>query len=133
MGGSRASGVIRGARRHAVPSMRLPSRRVLTSAALLTAFPAAGALHAGAATPRTVVLKNIAFAPAKLAIRKGQTVTWSWKDGDTQHNLHAVGRLRFKGTGARASGTYRVTFRKRGTYRYECTLHPGMTGTVVVQ
>ena len=29
-------------------------------------------------------------------------------------------------------GTYKHTFRKRGTFRYQCTLHSGMTGKVVV-
>jgi plastocyanin len=31
------------------------------------------------------------------------------------------------------SGSYSVTFAKRGTYYYECTIHPGMQGRIVVR
>ena len=33
----------------------------------------------------------------------------------------------------RASGTVRRTFAAAGTFEYECTIHPGMSGRVVVQ
>jgi plastocyanin len=81
----------------------------------------------------TVVLKNIAFNPRKVTVKKGATVTWSWQDGDTEHTLTSTGKTRFKGTGARKSGTYSVKFTKPGTYTYECTIHPGMTGQIVVK
>jgi plastocyanin len=38
------------------------------------------------------------------------------------------------GTGSIGSGsTYQVTFKSAGTVKYHCTVHPGMTGTIVVK
>jgi plastocyanin len=98
----------------------------LLAAALAAAFAAPGA--ASAAT-RTVTLKNIAFSPKKVTIKKGDRVVWKWRDGGITHNVTSS---RFKGSGNRSSGSYGVTFRGAGTYSYRCTLHPGMNGTVVV-
>ena len=43
-----------------------------------------------------------------------------------------AGGLRFKGTGAHFTGSYSVAFKQKGTYYYECTIHPGMQGRIVV-
>ncbi len=109
--------------------------RPLILVALLGGVPAAGqAVSAAAATtPRTVVLRDIAFSPAKLTIKHGQTVTFRWRDGDTKHNLTYAGGKRFKGASTRGSGSYRVRFAKPGLYRYQCTLHLGMTGQIRVR
>jgi plastocyanin len=97
------------------------------AASALAVGPAVGA--AG----HTVVLKNIAFTPKTLKVSKGTRVTWSWKDGDTPHNVTSVGKLKFTSSKTKTSGTYAITFRKAGTYRYECTIHPGMTARIVVR
>ncbi len=99
----------------------------LLAAALAAAFAAPAA--AGAAT-RAVTLKNIAFTPKKVTIAKGDRVVWRWRDGGITHNVTSG---RFEGSGNRSSGSYGVTFRRAGTYSYRCTLHPGMSGTVVVR
>jgi plastocyanin len=95
------------------------------------AVPAAGV--AGATPAKTVTLKDIAFSPSRLAVAKGTTVRFSWRDDGTLHNVTSVGRTRFKTLGDRSSGTRSVRFAKAGTYRYECTLHPGMTGRITVR
>lgn len=89
----------------------------------------------GASSPSkaSVSLKNIAFTPATVRVRTGGRVTWTWRDPSVFHNIHAIGKPRFPGRTARKTGTYTVRFTKAGTYRYECTLHPGMTGRVIVR
>lgn len=104
----------------------LPLLGLALSAALLTA----GA--AGAAT-KTVALKNIAFSPKSLTISKGATVTFTFRDGDTVHNVTSTGSKRFSTISNRSSGSKSRRFTKAGTYRYACTLHPGMTGRIVVR
>ena len=90
----------------------------------------AGALVAPAAATaaKTVTLKDIAFHPATVKIGKGGTVRWVWHDGSTQHNVT------FSGFHSRtqSSGSYSHRFTRRGTFRYRCTIHPGMNGKVVV-
>jgi len=75
-----------------------------------------------------VSLKNIAFTPATVTIHTGQAVVWTWHDGSVPHNvtfadLHSV---------LQTSGTYVHTFNTAGTFAYSCTIHSGMTGTVIV-
>ena len=72
------------------------------------------------------------FTPASVTVARGGTVTWSI--GARPHNVT------FRGTtGAPADvpttthGSAARTFGTAGTFPYDCTLHDGMTGTVVVQ
>ncbi|MBB4660902.1 copper-binding protein [Conexibacter arvalis] len=106
--------------------------RPLLALALVAAAGGAATLPGGVAqaATRTVTLRDIAFHPARVTIARGDRVVWRWRDGGIRHNV--VSRS-FRGTGARSSGSYGVTFRRAGTFRYRCTLHPGMDGTVVVR
>jgi plastocyanin len=100
--------------------------------ALAAAVIPAGSV-AGAAGTKTVTLKDIAFSPSRLSVPKGTTVTFSWKDDGTRHNVTSIGRKRFKTISDRTSGERSVRFGKAGTYQYECTLHPGMSGRITVR
>ena len=82
---------------------------------------------------QTVTLRNIAFSPKSPTVARGTTVTFAWRDGDTAHNLVSKGTRRFKPIGIRATGSQSRTFTKAGTYRYVCTLHPGMAGRITVR
>jgi plastocyanin len=119
----------------------LSRNRCLAAAIVLSATYALSACGGGtrAASVRTatavVTLKNIAFHPAVVRIKAGQSVTWRWEDGDidTEHNVTSIGRARFASSQTKMEGTYTVTFTHKGTYRFECTIHPqSMQGTVVV-
>ena len=92
-----------------------------------------GQIAASGAASRTVTLKNIAFSPKKLSISKGSKVTFTFQDEDTEHNVMSSGAKRFKSIGGRTSGSQARTFSRAGTYRYSCTLHPGMSGRIVVR
>lgn len=93
-------------------------------------WPAAGA--SGTAGHKTVVIKDIDFTPSTVKVRKGQTVRWSWQDGPyTPHDV-TFRKLR-KHSPTQTSGSYSLRFAKRGTFKYECTIHLGMTGKVVVR
>ena len=92
-----------------------------------------GQIAASGAATRTVTLKDIAFSPKKLSISKGSKVTFAFRDGSTAHNVISSGAKRFKSISARTSGSRSRTFSRTGTYRYSCTLHPGMSGRIVVR
>jgi plastocyanin len=51
----------------------------------------------------------------------------------TAHNVTSRGKRRFASSPSMARGTYAVRFTRPGTYRYVCTIHFGMNGTVVVR
>ena len=80
-----------------------------------------------------MTLRNIAFAPKNLTVAKNTTVTFAWRDGDTAHNVVSQGARRFKPIGIRETGSQSRRFTKAGTFRYVCTLHPGMAGRITVR
>jgi plastocyanin len=82
-----------------------------------------------------VTVKDFVFAPNSITVKKGTTVTWKFLDGDTNtpHNVASRGTPRFRSSATKQTGTHKVTFRKRGTYRYVCTIHPNMKGRIVVR
>ena len=78
-----------------------------------------------------VVMKNIMFVPDTVTIKVGQTVTWVNQD-NTQHDVVAnQGEFKSKLFGQGQSFSF--TFTKAGTYKYYCSIHPQMLGTVIVQ
>lgn len=91
--------------------------------ALATAPPRA---HAAATT--TVTLKDISFKKPTVTIAKGASVKWVWRDGDTPHNV----TFATKHSKTQKSGSYTLRFARADTFKYHCTIHPGMDGKVVV-
>ena len=84
----------------------------------------------GASSP-TVVLHATAFNPARLTVKAGQEVVWSWNDGGVAHTVTADdGSF---DSGRMTTGTYRHTFDHPGEFHYHCQIHPQqMMGTIVV-
>jgi len=102
---------------------------LLVLAAVAAALAPAVAFGGGGG--HTVTLKDLAFHPGTLNIDRGDSVTWVWRDGETEHNVT------FHGFHSRtqAQGSYTVRFARTGTFSYECTLHvaEGMRGKIVVR
>lgn len=100
----------------------------IAAAAPVVAPTMASGATAHAASGATVVLKNYAFKAKTVHIGKGGTVHWVWRDGSVPHNVT------FKGFHSKTitKGKYSHRFTKKGTFRYRCTIHPGMDGKVVV-
>jgi plastocyanin len=74
---------------------------------------------------------NNVFTPAAVQVAPGTTVTWTWSSQASDHNVTFPDGVNSPTQGA--SSTFRRTFATAGTFNYQCTLHPGMTGRVVVQ
>ena len=88
-----------------------------------------------AATPAraedaTVKIGNFTFGPQELKVKSGTTVTWTNED-DIPHVVVSPNNYRSKVLDTDA--TYSFTFTTPGTYKYFCSLHPHMTGTIVVE
>jgi plastocyanin len=110
---------------------------VLATTAAAAVIPiVAGATGASAATTKTVHIVDVAYKPKKLTVRQGTTVRWSFDDQIVAHTVTSTGSKRFKSSSQRMTGTYKVTFKKAGTYRYFCMVHPNvaaMKGTILVR
>jgi plastocyanin len=77
-----------------------------------------------------VTIDNFTFTPAELKVKVGDTVTWTNHD-DIPHTVVAAGKYRSKTMDT--DGTFSFTFTAAGDYKYFCSLHPRMTGTVKVE
>lgn len=114
-------------------------RTTLASAAIAAALGATTALMLAAAalpgraqSPATAVsVDNFTFNPQKLTVKAGTTVTWTNKD-DIPHAIASVSAL-FRSKALDTDDNYSFTFTSPGTYQYFCSLHPHMTGTIVVE
>ena len=102
----------------------LGSGTIPAAAAVATAL-SAGARASGS---HTVILQHDRFLPGSISIRRGESVTWVWRDGNVIHNVIGGGF----GSRVMSHGTFTVRFTHSGTYNYKCTIHPHMDGVVVV-
>ena len=98
-------------------------------AAILAA--AAACPIAAAAQNRTITIDNFTFSPQTLTIKAGTKVTWTNRD-DIPHTVASTTKA-FKSPALDTDDSYSFTFTAAGSYEYFCSLHPHMTGTIVVQ
>jgi len=78
-----------------------------------------------------VKIDNFSFSPATITIKSGTTVRWTNRD-DIPHTVVADDKS-FKSKVLDTDEQFAYTFTKPGRYNYFCSIHPKMTGSVVVQ
>ncbi len=73
------------------------------------------------------------FDPSSLTVSVGTTVSFVF--GSLGHNVtfNVVAGRPADITGSNANTTITREFDSAGTFGYQCTIHPGMTGTIKVQ
>ncbi len=85
-----------------------------------------------AAETNSVSIEDFSFKSATITVKMGTKVTWANKD-NARHTVTPDEDGAFQGSELLAQGdTFSVTFAKTGTFKYHCTPHPNMQGTVVV-
>ena len=100
-----------------------------SAAALLLAL-ALGLPGAAQAADLEVKIDNFTFAPQKITVKVGDTVTWINED-DIPHLVVSIGHVRSQALDT--GDKFAFTFKTAGTFQYFCGLHPQMQGTVVVE
>jgi len=78
-----------------------------------------------------VKIDNFSFGPTTLTVPVGTTVTWTNRD-DIPHTVVSTEGA-FKSKVLDTDEKFAFTFNKPGSYSYFCSIHPKMTGKVVVQ
>jgi plastocyanin len=76
-------------------------------------------------------IDNFSFGPGDLKVAVGTTITWTNRD-DIPHTVVSTDGV-FKSKVMDTDEKFSYTFTKAGTYPYFCSIHPKMTGQVVVQ
>jgi plastocyanin len=98
---------------------------------LVAGSPAVTAKDQPSGANAEVKIDNFVFGPQTITVPVGSTVTWTNKD-DIPHTSVSTEGV-FKSKVLDTDETFSYTFTKAGTYSYYCTIHPKMTGTVVVK
>jgi len=98
---------------------------------LVAGSPSVTANDRPSAANAAVNIDNFVFGPQTITVPVGATVTWTNKD-DIPHTSVSTDGV-FKSKVLDTDEKFSYTFSKAGTYPYYCTIHPKMTGKVVVQ
>jgi plastocyanin len=109
---------------------------ILFVAVTLLAVALAAAPRQSSSTPEpkplAIAIDNFTFAPASVQIAAGTKVTWTNKD-DVPHTVVSEDQKTFKSKALDTDDQFSFIFNQPGTYKYFCTVHPKMTGEIVVK
>jgi plastocyanin len=78
-----------------------------------------------------LTIKDFMFMPMALTIAPGDTVTWVNDDGEPHTVVSLDGAFRSQALDEKDHFTH--AFSQAGTFRYLCSIHPKMVGTITVK
>ena len=110
----------------------------ITIAALLSGFSfsaLAGEMKdasSSGAGQNKIEIKDFAFNPQTITVKSGEKITWINRD-EEPHTIVSVEKQFKKSTALDTDQEFTVVAGSPGTYSYFCSVHPKMTGTIVVQ
>jgi plastocyanin len=82
-------------------------------------------------TVYTITIKNFMFSSPDLHVPVGSKVTWLNQD-EEPHTVVEINRA-FSSNALDTNEGFTYQFKRAGTYKFFCTLHPRMTGTITVE
>jgi plastocyanin len=101
---------------------------VISLASLSGTAPGAATRPSG---PRSVAIAEFLFGPQKVAVKAGDTITWTNVD-DSPHQVTVQGETTLRTPVLLKGQSTELAFPHEGTYGYICGLHPSMKGTIEV-
>jgi plastocyanin len=113
---------------------RLYTLAIVGVVVILTAMSGTSARAGQDTKPAKAVaieIDNFNFGVASIEVAVGTTVTWTNRD-DVPHTVVSSKRV-FKSPALDTDETFSYTFKEAGTFEYYCSMHPRMTGTIVVK
>ena len=84
------------------------------------------------ASTTEVLIDNFSFSPKTFTVPVGATVTWTNHD-DVPHVVASINNQFEKSLALKAGQSFSRTFTTAGTYSYFCSIHPRMTGKIIVK
>jgi plastocyanin len=112
------------------------SKSAIGIVAILTSFPFfvfASEMNDGVSGHQNrIEIKDFHFTPETLTVKAGQSITWINRD-EEPHTVVSVEKQFKKSPPLDTDQTFTITTAAPGTYTYFCSVHPKMTGTIVVE
>jgi amicyanin len=102
---------------------------MFSGVALAMALALQSAPHPAAVT---VKISNFVFDAPEVTVPVGTTVTWVNED-DAPHTVVSDDKTTFRSKLLDTDDRFSYTFTQAGTYSYFCSVHPHMTGKIVVK
>ena len=106
-----------------------PIRLTLMGGLLLLGSSASAAF----AEDTQVTIDNFTFSPAQITVPPGTRVVWTNRDDIPHTVVESTNPRALKSQPLDTWDAFSFVFSSPGTYRYFCSLHPHMQGTVIVQ
>jgi plastocyanin len=107
---------------------------LLCAISCLNLFALAGDMKDAGTTSskqNTIEIKDFAFNPQTITVKSGEKITWTNRD-EEPHTIVSVEKQFKKSSALDTDQTFTITAGAPGTYTYFCSVHPKMTGTIVV-
>jgi plastocyanin len=79
-----------------------------------------------------IEIKDFAFNPQTITVKSGEKITWINRD-EEPHTIVSVEKQFKKSSALDTDQEFTITAGAPGTYTYYCSVHPKMTGTIVIQ
>jgi plastocyanin len=79
-----------------------------------------------------IEIKDFAFNPQTITVKSGEKVTWINRD-EEPHTIVSVEKQFKKSTALDTDQEFTITAGAPGTYNYFCSVHPKMTGIIIVE
>ena len=101
----------------------------------LSVFSLAGEMKDAGGTAGSghkIEIKDFAFNPKTITVKSGEKITWINRD-EEPHTVVSVEKQFKKSTALDTDQEFTITAGAPGTYTYFCSVHPKMTGTIIVQ
>ena len=115
--------------KHELRTIKLQGLLLVAAGLAMSAVAYEG--RAAAPAPATVRIANFTFTQPTVAVRPGTTVTWV-NDDDIPHTVVSK-TLAFKSKVLDSGDRFSFTFAKAGQFGYFCSIHPHMTGMIIVK
>ena len=78
-----------------------------------------------------IVIKDFHFNPQTITVKSGEKLTWINRD-EEPHTIVSVEKQFKKSSALDTDQEFTITAGAPGTYTYFCSVHPKMTGTIIV-
>lgn len=79
-----------------------------------------------------VTIKGFKFSPDPITAKVGDTITFTNQDSSTHTATETDGPAKFDTGDIKEGASKTVKLTKAGTYKYQCSIHNYMTGTITV-
>ena len=86
----------------------------------------------GGVMENRIEIKDFAFNPQTIKVKSGEKITWINRD-EEPHTVVSVEKQFKKSSALDTDQEFTITAGAPGTYTYFCSVHPKMTGTIVVE